>query len=134
MKEKNVLVGNGQYVGVLFVIPVMAYLHGQRFIVYTLVSEIHDNVDMVIEIKTMYEIGVISTRGSCLHLLNRSIPFSPQTDIVLKPSGQMFMKIEMCFRNETSRLAITKLYDAKTGCTNTIMVKFFMEHSVSRHN
>ena len=60
-KTKNILVGNGQYIGVLFVIHVVINLQ------HTLVSEIHDNVDMVMGIKTVYEIeGVISTRDTCL--------------------------------------------------------------------
>ena len=48
---KNILVGNGQYIGVLFVIPVVIDLHRHRLEVCTLVSEIHDNVDMVMGIK-----------------------------------------------------------------------------------
>ena len=35
---KDILVGNGQYAGVLFAIPVMVNPHGHRFEVYTLVS------------------------------------------------------------------------------------------------
>ena len=33
---------NGQYVGVLFVIPVIVDEHGHRFEIFTLVSEIHE--------------------------------------------------------------------------------------------
>ena len=41
-----------------------------------MVSEVLDNVDIVMGIKNMYEVeGVISTVDSCLHFLNRSIPF-----------------------------------------------------------
>ena len=43
--------GNGQYAGVLFVIPVVIDIHGHRFEIYTLVSEIHENVDLVLGIK-----------------------------------------------------------------------------------
>ena len=39
-----VQVGNGQYVAVLFVIPVKVDVHGHRFEVFTLVSEIYDNI------------------------------------------------------------------------------------------
>ena len=49
-KTKNILVGNGQDKGVLLVIPVVVYLEGHRFEVYTLVSQIHDNVDMIMGI------------------------------------------------------------------------------------
>ena len=44
-------VGNGQHVMVLFVIPVIIDIYGHRFKVFTLVSEIHDNVDLVLGIK-----------------------------------------------------------------------------------
>ena len=48
---QRIQVGNGQYVGVLFVIPVIVDIHGHRFEVFTLVSEIHENVDLVLGIK-----------------------------------------------------------------------------------
>ena len=44
-------VGNGQCVSVLFIIPVIVDIHGHRFKIYTLVSEIHENVDLVLGIK-----------------------------------------------------------------------------------
>ena len=96
-KTKNILVGNGHYVGVLFVILVLINLQGRMFEVDTLVSEIHDNVEMVMGIKNVYEIGVISTRDSCLHFLNRSISFFPKTDLLLKPREQRFLKINVPF-------------------------------------
>ena len=47
----------------------MINLHEHRFEGYTLVSEIHDNTDMVMGIKNMYEIGVNSTSESHLPFL-----------------------------------------------------------------
>ena len=44
---QRIQVGNGQYVSVLFVIPIIVDIHHYRFEVYTLVSEIHENVDLV---------------------------------------------------------------------------------------
>ena len=40
-KTQKIQVGNGQYVSVFFVIPIIVDIHGHRFEVYTLVSEIH---------------------------------------------------------------------------------------------
>ena len=40
---QRIQVGNGQYVSVLFVIPVIIEIHRHRFEIFTLVSEIHDN-------------------------------------------------------------------------------------------
>ena len=36
---------------ILFVIPIIVDIQGHRFEVYTLVSEIHENVDLVLGIK-----------------------------------------------------------------------------------
>ena len=49
-------VGNGQYVSVLFVIPVIIDIHGHKFEIFTLVSEIHDNVDLVMGMKNIFEL------------------------------------------------------------------------------
>ena len=52
--------GNGQYVSILFVIPVIIDIHGHRFEIFTLVSEIHDNVDLVMGMKNIFELeGII---------------------------------------------------------------------------
>ena len=50
-KTHGIQVGNGQYVSVLFVIPIIIGIWGHRFEIYMLVSEIHENVDIVIGIK-----------------------------------------------------------------------------------
>ena len=58
----RIQVGNGQYVGVLFVIPVIMTIQKHRFEIFTLVSEIHENVDLVIGIKSLFELeGVIDS-------------------------------------------------------------------------
>ena len=47
---------------ILFVIPITVDIHGHRFKVYTLVSEIHGNVDIVLGIKNVFELeGVINS-------------------------------------------------------------------------
>ena len=38
---QSIQVGNGQCVGILFIMPVIVDIHGHRFEIYTLVSEIH---------------------------------------------------------------------------------------------
>ena len=59
-KTQRIQVGNGQFVSVLFIIPVIIDVHGHRFEIHTLVSEIHENVDLVLGIKNMFELeGVI---------------------------------------------------------------------------
>ena len=71
-KTQRIQVGNGQYVGVLFVIPVIVEINNHRLEVFTLISEIFDNVDMVLGIKNLFELeGVIDTRESSFRFLSR---------------------------------------------------------------
>ena len=81
--------GNGWYVGVLFVIPVIMTIQNHRFEIFTLVSEIHENVDLMIGIKNLFELeGVIDSQDSCVNFLNRSIPFYPKEKVSVKPKEQ----------------------------------------------
>ena len=59
---QRIQVRNGQYVGVMFVIPVFIDAHGHRFEIFTFVSEIHKNVDLVLGFKNIFELeGVIDS-------------------------------------------------------------------------
>ena len=59
---QRIQVGNGQYVSVLFVISVIIDIYGHRFEIFTLVSEIHDNVDLVMGMKNIFELeGMIDS-------------------------------------------------------------------------
>ena len=49
-RTQIIQVGNGQFIGVLFIIPVTVDIHGQRFEIHALVSEIHENVDLILRI------------------------------------------------------------------------------------
>ena len=56
-----------------------------RFEIFTIVSEIHENVDLVIGIKNLFELeGVIDSQDSCVSFLNRSIPFFPTEKVTVK--------------------------------------------------
>ena len=95
---QRIQVGNGQYVSVLFVIPVIINIHGHRFEIFTLVSEIHDNVDVVMGMKTIFELeGVIDSRDLCFSFLSRSIPFFPAMTVEIMPKSQKMVVIEAPF-------------------------------------
>ena len=59
-KTQRIQVGNGQFVSVLFIIPVIIDVHRHRFDIYTLLSEIHENVDLVLGIEICISVGRIS--------------------------------------------------------------------------
>ena len=105
---KRIQVGNGQYVGVLFVIPVIITIQNHRFEIFTLVLEIHENVDLVLGIKNLFELeGVIDSRNFCFCFLNRSIPFLPKEKFEENPKEQKFMVLEAPFEEEITGMAIT---------------------------
>ena len=88
-------VGNGQYVIVLFVNPVIINIHRHRFEIFTLVSKIRDNVDLVMGMKNIFELeGVIDLQDSCFSFLSRSIPFSPVTMVEIAPKLQKMVIVE----------------------------------------
>ena len=123
LTTQRVQVGNGQYVAVLFVIPVIIDIHGHRFEVFTLVSEIHDNVDLELGMKNVFELeGVIGMWDSSFKFLNRSLPLFSKEQVVVKPKEQRFIKIEAAFVDEMTGLAIVKMLDNKEQCM--VVLKF----------
>ena len=109
---QRIQVGNGQYVAVLFVVPVIIEIHGHLFEVFTLVSEIYDNVYLVLGMKNAYELeGIVDMQDSSFRFLNRSIPFFSKEQMIVKPKEKKFVKIEALFIDEISGHAIVKMID-----------------------
>ena len=122
---QRIQVGNGQYVSVLFVILVIVDIHGHRFEIFTLVSEIHDNVDLVKGMKNIFKLeDVIDSRESYFSFLSRSIPFFPVMTVEIMPKSQKMVIIEAPFIKELSGMAIVKILDMKEQTTNITKLKF----------
>ena len=121
----RIQVGNRQYVGVLFVIPIIMTIQNHIFEIFALVSEFHENVDLVIGIKNLFELeGVVDSQDSCISFLNRSIPFFPKEKVSVKPKEQKLIVLEAPFVEEISGMAITKMLDVKEQKTLTMKLKF----------
>ena len=98
----------------LFIIVVIIDIHCHRFEIFTLVSEIQVNVDLVLGIKNIFELeGIINLRESCFSFLNRLISFFIKEEVILRPREPRFIKIEAAFIVEVSRLVIVKMLDRK---------------------
>ena len=83
-------------------------------------SEIHENVDLVLGIKNLFELEcVINSRDSCLIFLTRSIPFFAKLIVV-----------EATFVEEISGMAITKLLDTKSQVALTLKLKFIRNRAM----
>ena len=118
---QGIQVGNGQYVSVLFLIPVIVDIHGHRFKIFTLVFKIHDNVDLVMGMKNIFELeGVIESQDSCFSFLSRSIPFFPVSAVEIAPTSQKMVIIVAPFIEELSGMAMVKILDMKEQTTTMI--------------
>ena len=122
-KMQRIQVGNGQCVSVLFIIPVIIDVHGHRFEIYTLVSEIHENVDLLLDIKNVFKLeGVINSRDYCFKFLNRSVPIFTENWTILNPHEQKLIEVKVPFIDEISGPA--KVLDRGTHSTLLIKLKF----------
>ena len=93
LHKERVQVGNRQYVAVLFVILVIVDIHGHRSEVFTLLSEIHDNVDLVLGMKNLFELeGVLDAQDSSSKFLNRSFPFFSKEQVIVQPKEREIYK------------------------------------------
>ena len=128
---QRIQVGNGQCVSMLFIVPVIVDIHGHRFEIYTLVSEMHENVDLVLGIKNVFELeGVINSRDCCFKFLNRSVPIYPEKELILKPNEQQLVKIKAPFIKEISEMVISKIIDGGTYSTLIIKLKFTCNRAI----
>ena len=92
---------------------------------YTFVSEIHENVDLVLGIKNVFELeGVINSRDCCFKFLNRSVPIFLEKEVISKPNAQELIKVKAPFIEEISGMAMIKILDGGTYSTLLIKLKF----------
>ena len=90
---QRIQVRNGQYVCVLFVIPVIIDICRHRFEIFTLSSEIHENVDLVLGIKNIFDLEVVTdSHDFCFSFLNRSIPLFPKEKTEISPKVQKYKR------------------------------------------
>ena len=128
---QRIQVGNGQYVSVLFMIPVIVDIHGHRFKIFTLGSKIHDKVDLVMGMKNIFELeGVIDSRESCFSFLSRSIPLFPMMTVEIAPASQNMVMVDSPFVEELSGMAMIKILDMKEQTINMTKLKFIWNKAV----
>ena len=93
-KTQRIQVGNRQFISVLFIIPIVTDIHGHRFNIFTLVSEMHENVDLVFGIKNIFELlGVINSWESCFSFLNTSNTHKDRGPVIEEISGLAIIKM-----------------------------------------
>ena len=109
----------------VLIIPIVIETQSHRSQIFTLVSEIHENVYLILVMKNIFELdGIINSSELCFSFLNRSIPIFPKEQLILKPKEQRFIKIETSFIDEISGLAIVKMFNKKVQHTRMFKCKF----------
>ena len=94
-------------------------IHGHRFEIYTLVTEIHKNVDLVLG-----QCIQVRRSNKLMRVFNRSLPIFPKECVVLKSKEQKLINVTALFIDEISGLAIIKILDGSTYSTTLIKLKF----------
>ena len=106
-------------------------IHRHRFEIFMFVSKIHDNVDLVMGMKNIFELeGVIDSRDSCFSFLSRSIPFFPVMTVEIVPKLQKMVIVEAPFIEELSGMAMIKILDMNEQTINMIKLKFIRNKAV----
>ena len=74
IKAKDIQYGKGESVSILFIILLIVTVHFHRFEIHTMVSEICDNIHLVLGVKTFMEQGEISVRDLNSKFLKTPVP------------------------------------------------------------
>ena len=78
-KAKCVQVANGGSINILFIIPIIITIQGHIFEMYSIVSEIYDNIDLVPRVKNLLQLeGEIRTRELTFDFKNRAVSIIPE--------------------------------------------------------
>ena len=106
-------------------------IQNHRFKIFTLVLEIHEDVDLLVGIKNLFELeGIIDSWDSCVKFLNRLILFFPREKVTVQPREQKVLALEPPFVEEISGMAITKMLDIKEQKTLTVKLKFIRNRAI----
>ena len=95
---KAIMVGSGQCMSVLFVIPIITSIGSQVFEIFTTVCDIHDRMDLVFGMQNMIETeGEMSACDGCYRFISRSIPIIPMGKMVVQPGEVSIVRVEAPF-------------------------------------
>ena len=130
-RTQGIQVGNGQFVSVLFIIPIIIDIHRHRFEINTVVSEINENINLILGIKNIFGLeGIINSQDCHFNFLNRSLHFFSREHVSLKPKEQKLIKVEVPFIDEILGLAIVKIPDKTTHSMMMIKLKFLQNLAI----
>ena len=85
----------------LFLVLIIVTMQGHKFEIYPMVSEIHDNADLVLAVNHFIELKTdLSMRGLIFKFLNKSVPVFHVYNKMVTSRERTFLKVEAKFLNE----------------------------------
>ena len=107
--SKGITVGNGQFVPVMFTIPVTCSIQDHVFGIFTMVADIHEGIDLVLRLRNRTGIeGEISTKTGSFKFLSMSFPYL-MDNLEVPSIGKAYLKLISPFSEELNGKAIAKL-------------------------
>ena len=107
-------------------IPIQFMTHGHIFVIYTIVAEIDDGMDLVFGFKNITETeGRLNTRTGEYDFIGRSIPVYLHNDLDVPVGKQVLIKIKAPFGERLSGRIMTKLF----GSGKVFTMKFKIENN-----
>ena len=120
----GIKIGNGSIIPTLFMIPIQFMTNGHIFEIYTIVTEIDDDMDLVFGFKNMTETeGRLNTRTGEYDFIGRSIPVYPQNDLDVPVGKQVLIKIKAPFSEKLSGRIMTKLFGSEKVFTMKLRIE-----------
>ena len=107
----------------LFVISLLFMSSGHTFEIFTIVTEIDDDIDLVFGFKNMTETeAMLNTRTGEYDFIGRSISIFPQNDLDVLAGEKAYIKVKSPFCYKLSGMICTKFYSR--NMVYTLRVKF----------
>ena len=129
---KAIMVGSGQCVSVLFVIPIIATIGSQVFEIFTTVCDIHDGIDLVFGMQNMIETeGEMSTRDGCYRFISHSIPIHPMGRMTVQPGEVSIVWVEAPFCEPICGTGVAKFFCGDR--VDTVMLRLINTHGIVKY-
>ena len=129
---KAIMVGSGQCISVLFVIPIIVTIGTHTFEIFTTVCDIHDGMDLVFGMQNMIETeGEMSTRDGCYRFINRSIVIYPTGKHIVQPGEESLIQVEAPFFESLCGTGVAKFFCGDK--VDTILLRLVNTHGVVKY-
>ena len=130
---KAIMVGSGQCISVLFVIPIIVTVGMHTFEIFTTVCDIHDGMDLVFGMQNMIETeGEVSARDGCYRFINRSIAIYPTMKHTVQPNEEFLVRVNAPFCELLCGTSVAKFFCGDK--VDTILLRLVNTHRVVKYH